>query len=362
MRLGMLSAAAGLLSILFAATSARADAAKDIDRWSTSCSPGLTCALRYEDPDPGELGAIRFIRAGALDAETEFRLPKPMRLDKTPDADGLFRLSVDGKEIVSLAVRQLQLEGGPDEYVTTDRAIVKVLLDAMKAGKVLRLDYQGIAGTHGSEITLEGFRGSLFYMDDVQDRRGRTDALFAVGKRVPEGLGSKDIQSLDDIPAAIRADFTAKDGNCAEAFYPEDISRYSGFDISRDSTRLVLVPCSSGGAYNQPYALYRGFETGPLTRISFPEVVEGKPSITETADNVDFDPVTGIMTAFLKDNSMSACGLWHKWRLTGEGELVLLERRGWYECDGTYEGPEDFPLEWPVDGQPQQQTSSPDEE
>jgi hypothetical protein len=31
---------------------------------------------------------------------------------------------------------------------------------------------------------------------------------------------------------------------------------------------------------------------------------------------------------------------------------MLLERRAWYECDGSRTDPEDFPLEWPVDQQP----------
>jgi hypothetical protein len=312
----------------------------------------LTCSLRYEDSAPGELGAIRFIRTGALNADIELRIPKPMRLIKNLDPDGVFRLTVDGREIVSLPVKQLQLDAGQGEFVTTDPGIVKRVLDAMKAGTMLGLDYKGEAGAHRSEIMLEGFRGSLFYIDDVQDRRGRTDALFAVGQRVPEGMGSKDIQSLDDIPVSIRADFTAESGSCTEAFYPDDIWRYSGFDITRSGVRLVLVPCSSGGAYNQPYALYRAYEGGILTRISFPDIEEGRPSISETADNVDFDPVTGIMTAFSKDIGLGYCGLWYKWRVTTGGQLMLLERRAWYECDGSRTDPEDFPLEWPVDQQP----------
>ena len=278
-------------------------------------------------------------------------------IERVSDEGGAFRLSVDGREIVSLPVEQLQPDAGQGEFVTTDPAIVRRVLDAMKAGTMLGLDYKGEAGTYRSEIMLEGFRGSLFYIDDVQDRRGRTDALFAVGQTVPEGAGSKDIQSLDDIPMSIRADFTAESGRCTEAFYPDDIGRYDGFDITHEEVRFVLVPCSSGGAYNQPYALYRGYESGILTRISFPDVEEGKPSISETADNVDFDPVTGIMTAFSKDIGLGYCGLWYKWRVTTEGQLMLLERRAWYECDGSRTEPEDFPLEWPVDGQTQEDTA-----
>lgn len=361
MRMGMLPAAVCVASFLMAAP-VLADAAKDIGNWSTSCTSGLTCSLTYEDGEERTFGTIAIIRTGAINAEIELRLPKPPKFFRNLDPNGAFRLSVDGRRVLSLSVRQLAFDPGRDEFMITDQASVRILLDAMKAGGVLRLDYEGVVGKHASVMKLEGFRGSLFYIDDVQDRRGRTDALFAVGPRVPEGLGSKDILSLDDIPAAIRADFTAPDGNCAEAFYPEDIVRYSGFDISRSGVRLVLVPCSSGGAYNQPYALYRGYESGALSRISFPDVEEGKPSISETADNVDFDPVMGIMTAFTKDIGLGYCGQWHKWRVTTGGDLLLLERRGWYECDGSRTEAEDFPLEWPLDGQPEEKTPPSTEE
>ena len=362
MRFEMLPAAVCFMSVLFASEPARADAEKDIDKWSASCTAGLTCSLRYDDPDPGEPGAIRFIRSGELNSEVELRIPKPMRLVMNLDPNGAFRLSVDGREIINLPVKQLQLDAGQGEFVTTDRVVLERVLEAMKGGATLALDYTGVAGTHRSEIMLEGFRGSLFYIDDVQDRRGRTDALLAVGQRVPEGTGSKDIQSFDDIPPSIRADFTAPGGSCTEAFYPEDIGRYSGFDITRSGVRLVLVPCSSGGAYNQPYALYRAYEGGILSRISFPDVEEGKPSISETADNVDYDPVTGIMTAFTKDIGLGYCGVWYKWRVTTGGQPLLIERRAWDECDGSRTDAEDFPLEWPVDGQSPEKTSPSAEE
>jgi len=330
---------------------ALADAAKDIGKWSTSCTGGLTCALRYEDPRIGELGAIAFSRSGALSSETTLLLPKPMRFNRDLDPDGTFRLSVDSKAIVDLAVKELDLEPELGTFVSTDQAAVQIILEAMKSGAVLRLDYEGVSGKYTSEMQLDGFRGSLYFIDDVQGRRGRNDALFAVGQKGPEGLDSKDIRSLQDIPASIRADFTIEDGSCTEGFVPEDIGRYNGFDISIDGVRLVLVPCSSAGAYNQPYALYRGYFSGVLHRISFPDVEEGGPSVSEEAYNVDFDPVTRIMTSFVKDNGRGTCGLWHKWRLTEKGNLVLLERRGWYECDSRYPGPEDFPLEWPIEKQ-----------
>ena len=132
----------------------------------------------------------------------------------------------------------------------------------------------------------------------------------------------------------------------------EDLKRYNGFDISISGTRLVLVPCVSGGAHNQGYALYRGYYNSALSRISFPDIAEEKPSISGVEYNVDFNPATRIMTAFQKDNAMATCGVWHKWELTLEGDLVLLEKRSGEECDDGNEGPETFPLEWPVTERP----------
>lgn len=351
MRTGSLSAAACLLSFLLGAAPALATAAKDIANWSTYCSNGLTCLLSYQDPETTQFGMLEFRRAGALNAEIELRLPKPPRFSRNLDPEGAFRFIVDGKEALMLPVRQLSFDADGDELISREQASVLILLEAMKAGATLQLQYEGVVGKYSAEMKLDGFRGSLFFIDDVQGRRGRNDALFAVGQRVPEGPGSKDIRSLNDIPASIRADFTVEDGSCTEGFVPEDIGRYDGFDISINGVRLVLVPCSSAGAYNQPYVLYRGYFSGELDRISFPDVEEGLPSVSEVAYNVDFDSVTRIMTSFVKDSGMGNCGLWHKWRLTDKGNIVLLERRGWYECDDTYGDPEDFPLEWPTEKQ-----------
>lgn len=347
-----LSCAAACVAVLIGVAPALAGTSKDIGRWSTSCTSGLTCLLSYEDVEGGELGTISLMRTGALNADIELRLPKPKRFSRNLDPNGVFRLSVDGKAVLDLPVRQLQFDAERNGFVSSDQPAAQILLEAMKGGTRLKLDYEGFVGRFSSSMALDGIRGSLYFIDDVQGRRGRNDALFAVGRTVPEGTDSKDIDSFDDIPASIRTDFTDEKGSCTDGLEPDDIGRYGGFDISLDGTRLVLVPCRSAGAYNQPYALYSGFLDGPLTRISFPDVDEGRPSISEDAYNVDFDPQTRIMTAFVKDIGLGTCGLWHKWQVTPSGHLVLLERRGWYECDGSREGPEDFPLEWPVDKQP----------
>ncbi|MDB5553605.1 MAG: hypothetical protein JWL86_3589 [Rhizobium sp.] len=336
-----------LLSGLLSAGSAQAWTEKDIDKWNTSCSSGLTCSLRYEDFFE-EFGAFEIRRTGALNSDVVLWLPEPPGFSRSRDPGGVFRLDVDSKEVLRLTIEQLKFDAEEGEFVLADKASVQILLEAMKAGDALRLSYEGVTGKFSKDMNLAGFRGSLFFIDNVQGRRGRNDALLAVGQKVPEGPDSKEIRSIDDIPASIRADFTVADGACTEGFIPDDIKRYNGFDISISGSRLVLVPCGGGGAYNQPYALYRGYYSGILSRISFPDIAEGKPSVSEVEYNVDFDPATRIMTAFLKDNGLGICGLWHKWELTLDGYLVLLEKRSWELCDDSYDGPESFPLEWPV--------------
>lgn len=348
---GLFAACACLLSVLLGPVSVRAWTGKDIDKWSTSCTSGLTCSLRYENFYE-QFGAFEFRRSGALSSDVTLWLPKPPGFSRNLDPAGVFRLDVDGKEVLRLPLQQLKFDPEWGKFVLTDRASVEILLEALKAGDALHLSYEGVTGKFSTDMNLAGFRGSLFFIDDVQGRRGRNDALLAVGQAVPEGPDSKDIESIDDIPASIRADFTVEDGSCTGGIAPDDIKRYNGFDTSISGTRLVLVPCSDGGAHNVGYALYRGYYSGTLTRISFPDIAEGKPSISEVEYNVDFDPATRIMTAFLKDNAMATCGVWHKWELTLEGHLVLLEKRSGDECDDGNEGPETFPLEWPVTEKP----------
>jgi len=130
----------------------------------------------------------------------------------------------------------------------------------------------------------------------------------------------------------------------------ENISYYNGFDIMVGDTRLIVVPCGIGGAYNFPYALYVGYDV-IVERLSFPDIREDKPSTVSTAYNIDFDPKTKIFTSFMRGRGIGDCGLWYKWKLADAGApaLVLLEVRRKDDCDeNDMGGPQNFPLIWPV--------------
>lgn len=349
---------AASLFFLAQAPAARAWVDKDFKSWSVSCTNGLTCTLTFTDPDSKSFDEVLFRRSGAPNADVELLIPLS-NLDTRGQTEGFYAFSVDGKELARIPVAGLKEDDRRYVLVYADQPVLLGLIAAMKAGTKAEMRYEGTLGKRSLAVNLAGLKASLLFMDDMQQRLDRTDALDQKGdKAPPTETELKDITTFEDVPEAIRRDFIAEDGNCS-GMEADSVRSYNGFDISVKGIRIILVPCGTGGAYNQPYALYTAIES--IERVSFPVMIDGQPSVMTSAYNVDYDPRTGIMTSFFKGRGFGDCGQWYKWSLAGKDESsvpVLLEQRNKDECGGEEEsadtqseaelGPEQFPLEWPV--------------
>lgn len=341
----LLSGAAGLAALFFA-THAGADVSKDIRDWSVSCSGGLTCTMNFTNATWDEKGinVLAFLRTDDPNADVELQVSTPAGFDEKGDVKGIYSFVIDGKAVLTLPVSKLKHEGSNLSY--EDDAAVRALLAEMKAGTSMQLNYAGSLGTFTLAVKLTGVAGSMLYMDDMQGRLKRTDALEDKGNLAPPKTAqAEDITNIGDLPAAIRKDF-AGDGECSGL--DDDISSFPAFRMALADIDLYVVPCGQDGAYNQPYAAY--FEKdGHFHSIAFPGTMDdGSFDNDSTPYNVDFDPKTREFTSFFKGRGQGDCGLWSKWKLVGGKKPVakLVEERRKDDCNGTGEGPDKFPLTW----------------
>lgn len=337
--------AAAIVSGWMPASVLQARVAKEVRDWTVECSNGLTCKMSFWDWSAKGMQYVGFQRKGEQNAPVELRLRAAP--DFSPDADPTvtFRFTVDGKELLALVAKDLTQAEHGDTYFYPDQSKVLALMEAMEVGKSADVTVSGKAGSEVLAIKLNGVKAAMLYADEVQGRLGRVDALEAKGDKQPQqGAVAKDIMTLEDMPEIVRKDFTDSSGACSD-LEPETIKQFEGFDVSVGGTEFLGVPCATGGAYNQPYALYVVGEV--VERISFPIMQDGSPTTMSTAMNIDFDPVKKTMTSFFLGRGIGDCGQFFKWQVNDKtGSLTLLEMRNKGECDEGGNDPTQFPLVW----------------
>lgn len=323
---------------------------KDIRDWSANCTNGLTCDMSFSDWNAKGAQFIGFVRRVAAEAPIALKLRAGKGFAPDEAGEATYSFVVDGKEILRLAANELKPEGRGNAFLLSDDARVPALLSAMEAGKTMEVKATTPKATATFSVKLGGVKGAMLFLDEAQGRLGRTDALVETGdKAPPKDEVAGDIETLEDMPPIVQRDFTESGAPCGD-LEPSSIWRYQGFDIMVGTTRLIAVPCGTGGAYNQPYALYVGYDV-IIERIAFPLMGEGSPTTMSTAQNIDFDPVTRILTSFDKGRGLGDCGDFYKWRFNEDAAtLSLLEVRSKGDCDGegNATGPEEFPIEWQV--------------
>lgn len=160
---------------------------------------------------------------------------------------------------------------------------------------------------------------------------------------------AKAIDGYDAIPAPILPAFTQEASPC---HVDEARLRFApGTDLEdAEGNRLVLMPCGTPGAYNEPYALYFGIDEASLHRIVFPDMTKEGPSILMIAYNLTYEPSTKTLTSFHRGRGSGDCGSWYRWHvdLTRSNHvLVLLDQRAKGACDGNdLGGPQNWTPVW----------------
>lgn len=339
--------AAAIATAWLPGQAAHASLSKTVRDWHVECTNGLTCSMSYYDWDAKGLQLVGFERKGAPNATVDLRLRTDTDFSPETDPSVTFRFSVDGKALLSLSAKDLIQGDNGLSYSYSDQTKVLALLAAMASGKTADVSVTGAAGTHVLTVKLNGVTGAMLYTDEAQGRLDRVDALQAKGvKELPRQAVVQDILRLEDMPEIVRKEFTDSGGACSD-IEPETISQFQGFQATSGTTELIGVPCATGGAYNQPYALYVVNEI--VERIAFPYMQDSKPTAMSTAMNIDFDPVAGTITSFFRGRGIGDCGEYFKWKINdGKGSLELMEMRSKGECDEGSNDPTTFPLVWPV--------------
>jgi hypothetical protein len=341
-----LFAAGAFAAVATLGAPASAWVSKELRDWSVDCTNGLTCNMGFADWGATGLQYVGFQRRGGPDAAVELKLRALPDFAPGSQPDATYRFTVDGQQLLSLAAGDLKPDEGGSWYLFSDPAKVPALLAAMKTGKTMQVEVSSGKGRQVLPVKLSGVTAAMLYIDEVQGRLGRTDALEAKGDMAPPADAvARDIASLDDLPEIVRKDFTESGGACAD-IDAATIGQFQGFELSLGTTRVIAVPCGMGGAYNQPYALYVGYDV-IVERVSFPYMDNGRPTTMSTAYNLDFNPVTKKLTSFFKGRGIGDCGQFYTWELdTGSNALDFLEERAKGDCDEKEGGPETFPIVW----------------
>ena len=317
---------------------------------SVSCTDGLTCDVSAYNAQ-SELYTVIFRRTARPEAPV--RLVLGVR--ETLAAGSVVGISIDGRPVLTIPVSELSYRAAVYEYIYDGEAEIAALMAAAKEGSELRATFRSRGIDTVSTFSLSGFVAGLIFLDEVQGRVGRDDALQAEGATgAPEQAALRDIAGFADIPFQIRAEFADRDGAACRGLSQDRFATIGGFEASsNDRFSLIGLPCGEGGAYNQPYAFWERAGSN-FRRVSLPVMTEEGPSTEDLAWNISWDQERQQLTGFFKGRGLGDCGEFNRWawKETETGHVfVLTEARAKTTCDGEPDGgPETWPSIWPPAG------------
>lgn len=336
-----------LLMVSLAAESAQARQFKRIRDVSVDCSDALTCDVSSYNAQ-SELYTVIFRRRASRDAPV--RLVLGVRETLTPGSE--VTMQIDGRDVISIPVSELSYRAAVYEYTFDGESEIKTLLEAARAGSELRVSYRARGVNTESTFSLAGFVDGLVFMDEVQGRAGREDALQADGQaRADEESPIHEITSFADVPFQIRREFAASTSASCGGLEESRFAVLGGFEARMGGdVHLIGLPCGPGGAYNQPYAFWERIGQN-FRRIPLPVMSAEGPTTTDLAWNISWDQERRELTGFFKGRGLGDCGEFNRWSWAewNDGNVFILrEARMKGECDGdTAGGAENWPAIWP---------------
>ena len=337
------------LAVLLAGLAGPASAAqfKRIRDISVSCTDGLTCDVSAYNAQ-SELYTVIFRRAARPAAPV--RLVLGVRETLTRGSEVGF--SIDGRRVLTIPVSDLSYRAAVYEYIFDGEAEIAALIEAAKAGRELRVSYRSRGLDTVSAFSLNGFVAGLIFMDEVQGRVGREDALQADGgQAATDETDVRDIASFDDIPFQLRAEFGDREDAACGGLPQDSFAGMNGFEArSIGDVWLIGLPCGAGGAYNQPFAFWERAGSR-FRRVALPVMTDEGPSTDDVAWNISWDQDSQELTGIFKGRGLGDCGVFNRWvwkEWTSGHVFILTESRAKDECDGDPAGgPENWPRVWP---------------
>lgn len=317
---------------------------------SVACTDALTCDVSAYNAQ-SEVYTVIFRREARPAAPV--RLVLGVRETLAGGSDVTF--FIDGRQVLTIPVEDLSYRAAVYEYIYDGEEEIAAMIAAAKAGQDLRVRYRSRGLDAASTFSLNGFVAGLIFMDEVQGRIGRDDALQGDKMaRAPDETDLRRIATAADIPFQLRAEFADREGARCGSFVGDQSATIGGFEArTGGETWLVGIPCGAGGAYNQAFAFWE--RNGSTFRpVALPVMTAEGPSTNDVAWNALWDAEKGELTGFFKGRGVGDCGSFNRWRWTETGEagrhaFVLVEARAKEDCDGDAAGgPENWPPLWPV--------------
>lgn len=311
---------------------------------NVSCTNALRCDLFITNPRV-TLFTVGFRRAAAFEAPISLYLT--LREPLTPGSE--VRFVVDGIEALTVPAAGFSYRAAISEYSYSDQDAVRALFAAGKAGDRLQVTYRTRTGQSTAQFSLSGVVAGAIFMDEVQGRVGRDDALAAFGAAPQRpGEAARDVVVFDEVPERLRIYYEGEGAPCAE-FDGGLPASLDGFELPlSDGSSVIGMRCGTGGAYNLPYAFWLNHAEG-TERLALPVMTEQGPSADTLAWNAYWDAATGELVAFNKGRGLGDCGVMTSWTFSEDQmRFVLKEMRVKDECDGVFDDSfASWPQLWP---------------
>ena len=325
---------------------------RQIEGWAVSCSNSYSCTISLTPSSSGasnaELSAIQWHRSSAPSAPLTLSLPFPPGLFKTLGDKGHYQILVDGEVAFETDVEGLARDDALSAVGINEPGPLFAMFEKMAAGKNATISYSGATGTFSTQFSLSGLSASADFVDGLQGRSGRTDALADRGERPPPPTTNVwPIDSYADLPESVLRNLGDGGSDCYtnEAHLEQaDAFAYK----SASGSTVMLLPCGPSGAYNQPFQLYVG-KNDQFRRSDFPNVSDRGITVLDTVYNVSFDLEHHSLSAVYLGRGLGDCGLAHYWDIdakAADNPLVLTHERSKSACDGEAIGAENWPVIW----------------
>ncbi|MBB4124084.1 DUF1176 domain-containing protein [Martelella radicis] len=324
---------------------------RQIDDWAVSCDNAYVCTISLNPPAPPEgnadLAAIQWHRSADPSAPLSLSLPFPPGFFQKGDAKGEFNISIDGSAAYAVSIADLVKDEAVGTFGVSDPAALSALFEKMMAGTSATIAYSGGLGDFSSTITLAGLSDGARFVDDLQGRKGRTDALEEKGDGAPpESVSVWSIDTYKQLPPSILRNLSDENSVC----YTDEahLDQADAFGFNAGASTIMLLPCGPSGAYNQPYQLYVGKDQ-EFHRAEFPNVSEAGITVLDTVYNVNFDLDNRKLSSVYLGRGLGDCGLAHYWSLDEQATgnpLVLTHERAKSACDGKDVGAANWPVTW----------------
>ncbi|MEM9331895.1 MAG: DUF1176 domain-containing protein [Pseudomonadota bacterium] len=319
---------------------------KEVRDWFSWCDDALNCTMQTRADDA--IYSIGFERSPKANSEAVFYFTTSKNVLKKGKAIAIFDENAQAQIVLDMS--QANQDEGTWRFPGQNSK--NEILNAMMKGQSLLFKYVTDKGPQEVKVSLAGVTGSALFVDEVQERIGKRDALQARGDGVPSDATTRVtlLRSSGDLPLPVLEFWRNNTDGCSEGRdETEDlIKEFDAISVSvENEAKLFMLPCGLPGAYNYPQVvMVFDEERAKVRSLSLPILGQKGPTLTELIFNTSWDDRNSTLSAFYKGRGIGDCGSRTFWYWEGgyysNFELVKAFVKG--ECDGKND---DWPQIWP---------------